>query len=89
MTAARVTLNTYGPANLPALYRERAICYTDHYTVYKGVILPARHRAISKLARMTHHVERFNCTLRQRVSQLARSTLSFSTKLSNHVGAIT
>ena len=36
--------------------------YTDHYIVYKGVIPPAQHRAISKLARMTNHVERFNCT---------------------------
>jgi hypothetical protein len=49
---------------------------------------PARHRAISKLARKTNHVERFNCTLRQRVSRLVRATLSFSKKLSNHIGAI-
>jgi insertion element IS1 protein InsB len=75
-------------ATLPALYRERALFYTDHYTVYKSVIPPAQHRAISKLARKTNHVERFNCTLRQRVSRLVRSTLSFSKKLSNHVGAI-
>src|SRR5215510_1335026 len=53
-------------ANLPAEYRERAIFYTDHYAVYQGVIPPAQHRAISRLARMTNHVERFNCTLRQR-----------------------
>jgi insertion element IS1 protein InsB len=45
-------------------------------------------RIISKLARMTNHVERFNCTLRQRVSRLVRATLSFSKKLSNHIGAI-
>jgi insertion element IS1 protein InsB len=75
-------------ANLPALYRERAMFYTDHYTVYKSVIPPAQHHAISKLARQTNHVERFNYTLRQRVSRLVRSTLSFSKKLSNHIGAI-
>jgi hypothetical protein len=34
------------------------------------VIPTAQHRAISKLARKTHHVERFNNTLRQRVSRL-------------------
>ena len=62
--------------------------YTDQYTVYKGVIPPARHRAISKLARKTNHVERFHCTLRPRVSRLVRATLSFSKKLSNHIGAI-
>jgi len=75
-------------ANLPAAYREQAIFYTDQYAVYAGVIPPTRHRAISKRARMTNHVERFNCTLRQRVSRLVRSTLSFSKKLTNHVGAI-
>ena len=41
-----------------------------------------------KLARKKNHVERFNCTLRQRVSRLVRATLSFSKKLSNHIGAI-
>ena len=75
-------------ANLPAAYREQAIFYTDQYAVYAGVIPPTRHRAISKLARLTNHVERFHCTLRQRVSRLVRSTLSFSKKLTNHVGAI-
>ena len=75
-------------ANLPAMYREQAIFYTDHYAVYKGVIPPARHRAISNLARNTNHVERFNCTLRQRVSRLVRGTLSFSKNLANHIGAI-
>jgi insertion element IS1 protein InsB len=33
-------------------------------------------------------VERFHCTLRQRVSRLVRSMLSFSKKLTTHVGAI-
>jgi len=75
-------------ANLPATYREQAIFYTDQYAVYAGVIPPTRYRAILKLARMTNHVERFNCTLRQRVSRLVRSTLSFSKNLTNHVGAI-
>lgn len=33
-------------------------------------------------------IERFNNTLRQRVSRLVRKTLSFSKSLDNHVGAI-
>ena len=70
------------------MYQERALFYTDQYEVYKGVIPSAQHRAISKLARRTNHVERFNCTLRQRVSRLVRATLSFSKKLANHIGAI-
>ncbi len=73
---------------IPAVYREQATFYTDQYEVYTGVIPSAQHRAISKLARKTNHVERFNCTLRQRVSRLVRATLSFSKKVSNHIGAI-
>jgi IS1 family transposase/transposase-like protein len=73
---------------IPAVYQERATFYTDQYEVYKGVIPLAQHRAISKLARKTNHVERFNCTLRQRVSRLVRATLSFSKNLANHIGAI-
>jgi len=58
------------------------------YEVYKNVIPPAQHRAITKLARKTNHVERFTCTLRQRVSLLVCAPLSFSKKLANHIGAI-
>jgi insertion element IS1 protein InsB len=56
--------------------------------VYEGVIPVAQHKAINKLARRTNHVERFNNTLRQRVSRLVRETLSFSKKLAHHIGAI-
>ena len=62
--------------------------YTDQYAVYKGVIPAAQHHPIGKLARKTNHIERFNNTLRQRVSRLVRSALSFSKKLDNHIGAI-
>ena len=40
------------------------------------------------LAELSFYVERFNCTLRQRVSRLVRKTLSFSKKLENHIGDI-
>jgi IS1 family transposase len=74
--------------NLPAVYREQATFYTDQYAVYKGVIPAAQHKAITKHARKTNHIERFNNTLRQRVSRLVRDTLAFSKKLANHIGAI-
>ena len=61
----------------------------DQCAVYTRVILPARHRAVTKLVRMTNHIERFNCTLRRRVSRLVRVTLSFSKTLARHIGAIT
>jgi insertion element IS1 protein InsB len=75
-------------AKIPQAYRQHATFYTDQYVVYAKVIPAAQHRAISKLARKTNHIERFNNTLRQRVSRLVRDALSFSKKLANHIGAI-
>jgi insertion element IS1 protein InsB len=74
--------------DIPEGYREHATFHTDQYEVYKGVIPTAQHRAITKKARKTNHIERFNNTLRQRVSRLVRETLSFSKTLANHIGAI-
>jgi insertion element IS1 protein InsB len=75
-------------AKMPTAYRLHATLDTDQYGVYAGVIPAAQHRAISKLARKTNHIERFNNTLRQRVSRLVREALSFSKKLAHHIGAI-
>ena len=75
-------------ANMPLVYREQATCHTDQYDVYKGVMPAEQHRAITKKAKKTHHIERCNNTLRQRVSRLVRETLSFSKTLTNHIGAI-
>jgi insertion element IS1 protein InsB len=75
-------------AGLPEVYRTQATCYTDQYEAYQGVIGAAQHKAITKKARKTNHIERFNNTLRQRVSRLVRDTLAFSKKLATHIGAI-
>ena len=75
-------------AKIPLGYREQARFHTDQYEAYQGVIPPAQHKAITKKARRTNHVDRLNNTLRQRVSRLGRETLSFSKKLANHIGAI-
>ncbi|HEX2276568.1 MAG TPA: IS1 family transposase [Candidatus Tectomicrobia bacterium] len=75
-------------AKIPEAYRQQATVYTDQSVVYEGVIPAAQHRASSKLARQTNHLERCNNTLRQRVSRLVREALSFSKKLANHIGAI-
>jgi hypothetical protein len=46
---------------------------------------PANGRsAVGKETGKTSYIERFNCTLRQRVSRLVCKTLSFSKKLENH-----
>jgi insertion element IS1 protein InsB len=52
------------------------------------VTLAARRKTITKATRKTTPSERFNHTLRQRVSRLVRDTLAFPTKLANHIEAI-
>lgn len=74
--------------SLPGVYRQCAVCYTDYWEAYESVLPAKRHRAVGKESGKTNHVERFNNTLRQRVSRLVRKTLSFSKKLENHIGAI-
>jgi insertion element IS1 protein InsB len=75
-------------ASLPAVYRQCAICYSDFWEAYVGVLPSKRHRAIGKESGQTNHVERVNNTLCQRIGRLVRKTLAFSKKLANHIGAI-
>ena len=74
--------------SLPPVYRQCAVCYTDFWSAYQLVLPSKRHLAVGKETGKTNYIERFNCTLRQRVSRLVRKTLSFSKKLENHIGAI-
>jgi len=74
--------------SIPENYRRNATFYTDDWQAYKGVIPAKQHRVVKKQSRKNNHVERFNCTLRQRISRLVRKALSFSKKLSKHIGAI-
>ena len=71
--------------SIPKSYRDKATFYTDDWQAYKGVIPKERHRVVKGKA---NHIERFNCTVRQRISRLVRKSLSFSKKLENHIGAI-
>jgi IS1 family transposase len=74
--------------SLPAVYRQCAVSYTDFWSAY-GIVFPQkRHRAVGKDTGKTNYIERFNNTMRQRISRLVRKTLSFSKILSNHIGAI-
>lgn len=74
--------------SMPAVYRQCAMLYTDYWEAYQAVLPSKRHRAVGKETGLTSYVERFNNTLRQRVSRLVRKTLSFSKKLDNHKAAI-
>jgi insertion element IS1 protein InsB len=62
--------------------------YTDFWAAYACIFPSKRHQPVCKDSGKTNHIERFNNTLRQRVSRLVRKTLSFSKKLENHIGAI-
>lgn len=74
--------------SLPAVYRQCAVCYTDFWEAYEQALPSQRHRAVRKETGKTNSIERFNNTLRQGVGRLGRKALSFSKKLSNHIGAI-
>jgi len=74
--------------SLPSVYRQCAVAYTDFWAAYGCVFPKKRHKAVGKETGKTSYIERFNCTMRQRVSRLVRKTLSFSKKLKNHIGAI-
>ncbi len=74
--------------SLPPIYRQCAFAYTDFWAAYGAVFPSKRHCAVGKETGKTSYIERFNNTLRQRVSRLVRKTLSFSKSLENHIGAI-
>jgi insertion element IS1 protein InsB len=74
--------------SMPAVYRQCAMLDTDDWDADQAVLLSQRHRAVGKETGLTSDIERFNNTLRQRVSRFVRKTLSFSKKLANHIAAI-
>lgn len=74
--------------SLPSVYRQCAVCYSDFWEAYEQVIPFKRHKAVGKETGKTNYIERFNCTMRQRISRIVRKTLSFSKKVENHIGAI-
>ncbi|MFH0924257.1 MAG: IS1 family transposase [bacterium] len=74
--------------SLPPVYRQCAICYSDFWHAYEKVVPACRHRAVGKETGQTCHIERTNCTLRQRISRLVRKTLSFSKIIDNHIRSI-
>jgi len=74
--------------SLPSVYRQCAVAYTDFWQAYAETLPSKRHKAVGKETGKTNYIERFNCTMKQRVARLVRKTLSFSKKLENHIGAI-
>lgn len=74
--------------NIPSYWHENVSFFSDYWKAYKLIFESETHFAVGKDSGLTNHIERFNCTLRQRVSRLVRKSLSFSKSLSNHIGAI-
>lgn len=65
-------------AKVPFSIKARALVLTDCWDAYGLAIPSAQHVACEKQSGQVSLVERFNCTLRQRVSRLVRKSLSFS-----------
>lgn len=72
--------------SLSGVYRQ--VAYTNFGQAYADTFPAKRHKAVGKETGKTNYIQRFNCTMRQRVARLGRKTLSFSKKLENHIGAI-
>ncbi len=72
---------------IPTIIKDNCIFHTDEWEPYKCVIPKEVHKH-QPIKQNTNHIERFFCTLRQRVSRLVRKTLSFSKKFENHVLSI-
>ncbi len=68
---------------IPAQYRH---CHTfsDFWDAYQKVFPNETHRSVGKDSGQTNHMERWNCTLRQKLARYVRKTLSFSKAVYMH-----
>ncbi|MEM6447756.1 MAG: IS1 family transposase, partial [Cyanobacteria bacterium P01_D01_bin.123] len=74
--------------SIPKVYRQWAVFDTDDWEAYRGVLPSKQHQVVSKQSGQTSYIERFNCTLRQRVSRFVRRSLAFSKCICNHIGLL-
>jgi IS1 family transposase len=63
---------------VPLEVKLQALVLTDKWEAYGLAIPSSQHTACDKESGQVSLIERFNCTLRQRVSRLVRKSLSFS-----------
>ena len=68
---------------IPQSYKS-AHLYSDFWKAYQVVLPSELHEAVGKESGKTNHVERWNNTLRQRLAQFVRKTLSFSKCVNMH-----
>ena len=62
--------------------------YSDHWKSYRLLLGKGNHRMTDKQEGETCHIERWNCTLRQRMSRFVRKSLAFSKKVRYHHMAV-
>ena len=70
--------------NVPDEYR-KGHCFTDFWKAYQAVIPEEQLTQVGKETGETAHVERWNCTLRQRLGRFVRETFSFSKTMPMHI----
>ncbi|MCP4142112.1 MAG: IS1 family transposase, partial [Chloroflexi bacterium] len=56
--------------SLLPVYRQCAVSYTDFWKAYDVIFPKKRHKSVGKETGLTNRIERFNRTMRQRVSRL-------------------
>ena len=70
--------------NVPEEYRQ-GHCFSDFWKAYQAVIPDDQLTQVGKETGETAHVERWNCTLRQRLGRFVREMLSFSKSILMHI----
>ena len=71
-------------SNIPDEYR-KGHCFADFWRAYQAVIPKEQLTQVGKETGETAHVERWNCTLRQRLGRFVRETFSFSKTMTMHI----
>src|SRR5436309_9700852 len=61
------------------------ILFSDFWKAYQAVIPEEQLTQVGKETGETAHVERWNCTLRQRLGRFVRETFSFSKIMPMHI----
>jgi IS1 family transposase len=77
--------------SMRAVYRQCAVSYTDFWTAYGIVFSQKKHRAVGKDTGQTNYIERFNNTMRQRISRLVEKifhSLKYSPIISEPFGIL-
>jgi len=70
--------------NIPDEYRQWH-CFSDFWKAYQAVIPEDQLTQVGKETGEKAHVERWNCTLRQRLGRFVRDILSFSKLILMHI----